>query len=211
MWKYALIAVIAYLLGSISVAVLLTREAMGSDVRKQGSGNAGATNVARVFGMKAGIATLLGDMVKAALSGLAGWLISGETGLAVACLACLVGHCWPVYFGFKGGKGVSVAGCIALLLDWRFFLALVAWFAIMAILSRRVSFASCTSAVVYPLLYWHFNRGMSVQLAVCIIIALIVLILHRGNISRLIHGTEPVFRAKSSKESKNGEENEDSR
>ena len=199
MLRYVIIAVIAYLLGSISVAVLLTRDRLGSDVRKQGSGNAGATNVARVFGMKAGVVTLLGDMVKAALSGLAGWLIGGETGLAVACLACLVGHCWPVYFGFKGGKGASVAGCIALLLDWRFFLALVAWFAIMAILSRRVSFTSCSSAVVYPLLYWAFNRGMSIQLAVCIIIALIVLILHRGNISRLIHGTEPVFKAKEEK------------
>lgn len=196
MVKYAIIAVIAYLLGSVSVAVLLTRDALGSDVRKQGSGNAGATNVARVFGLKAGIFTLAGDMVKAALSGLAGVLIGGQTGLAVACLACLVGHCWPVYFGFKGGKGVSVAGCLALVLDWRFFLALVAWFAMMAILSRRVSFASCTSAVVYPLLYWHFNRGMSAQLAVCIIMAVIVLILHRGNISRLIHGTEPEFHAK---------------
>ncbi|MCM1149170.1 MAG: glycerol-3-phosphate 1-O-acyltransferase PlsY [Butyricicoccus sp.] len=202
MLKYALIAVIAYLLGSVSVAVLLTRDALGSDVRKQGSGNAGATNVARVFGLKAGIITLVGDMVKAALSGLAGVLIGGQTGLAVACLACLVGHCWPVYFGFRGGKGVSVAGCIALLLDWRFFLALVAWFAMMAILSRRVSFASCTSAVVYPLLYWHFNRGMSAQLAVCIIMAVIVLILHRGNIARLIRGTEPVFHAKSKDEDK---------
>lgn len=200
MLKYVIIAVIAYLLGSVSVAVLITRDALGSDVREQGSGNAGATNVARVFGMKAGIITLVGDMVKAALSGLAGVLIGGQTGLAVACLACLIGHCFPVYFGFKGGKGVSVAGCIALMLDWRFFLALVAWFAIMAILSRRVSFASCTSAVVYPLLYWHFNRGMSVQLAVCIIMAVIVLILHRGNISRLIHGTEPVFHAKSKKD-----------
>lgn len=197
MWKYIIIALIAYLLGSVSAAVLLTRDRLGNDVRKQGSGNAGATNVARVFGMKAGIFTLAGDMVKAALSGLAGVLIGGQTGLAVACLACLVGHCWPVYFSFRGGKGVSVAACISLLLDWRMFLVLVAWFAAMAAASRRVSFASCSSAVVYPVLYWLFNRGMSIQLAVCIIIALIVLVMHRGNIVRLIHGTEPVFRAKS--------------
>ncbi len=199
MVRYVIIAVIAYLLGSISVAVLLTRDRIGSDVRKQGSGNAGATNVARVFGMKAGVVTLLGDMVKAALSGLAGWLIGGETGLAVACIACLVGHCWPVYFGFRGGKGVSVAGCIALLLDWRMFLLLVVWFAVMAIISRRVSFASCSSAAVYPLLYWLFNRGMTIQLAICIVIALIVIIMHRGNLVRLIHGTEPVFKAKETK------------
>ena len=197
--KYVLIAVIAYLLGSISVAVLLTRDALGSDVRKQGSGNAGATNVARVFGLKAGIVTLAGDMAKAALAGLAGVLIGGETGLSVACLACLIGHCWPVYFGFRGGKGIAVAGCISLLLDWRFFLALALFFALMAVLSRRVSFASCASAVVYPLLYWLFNRGMSIQLAVCVIIAVIALILHRANIVRLIHGTEPVFKAKKDK------------
>lgn len=208
MLKYAIIAVIAYLLGSVSVAVLLTRDALGNDVRKHGSGNAGATNVARVFGLKSGIVTLAGDMVKAALSGLAGKLIGGEAGLAVACLACLAGHCFPVFFGFKGGKGVSVAGCIALLLDWRFFLALVAWFAIMAILSRRVSFASCTSALVYPLLYWHFNRGMSIQLAVCIIMALIVLIMHRGNIARLIHGTEPEFKTKEDREKEEKAEKE---
>lgn len=194
--KYVLIVVIAYLLGSISVAVLLTRDALGSDVRKQGSGNAGATNVARVFGLKAGVITLLGDMAKAALAGLAGVLIGGETGLSVACLACLIGHCWPVYFGFKGGKGIAVAGCISLLLDWRMFIALASFFALMAVISRRVSFASCASAVVYPLLYWLFNRGMSIQLAVCIIIAVIALILHRANIVRLIHGTEPVFKAK---------------
>lgn len=194
MVKYVMIAVIAYLLGSISVAVLLTRDALGSDVRGHGSGNAGATNVARVFGMKAGLLTLAGDMVKAALSGLAGVLIGGQTGLAVACMACMLGHCFPIYFGFRGGKGVSVAACIALMFDWRFFLALVAWFAIMAILSRRVSFASCTSALAYPILYWRFNHGWSVQLIVCIIMAVLVLIMHRGNIVRLIRGTEPVFK-----------------
>lgn len=195
MLKYAIIAVISYLLGSVSSAVLLTRDALGNDVRKHGSGNAGATNVARVFGLKPGLVTLAGDMLKAALSGLAGKLLGGETGLAVACLACLLGHCFPVFFGFKGGKGVSVAGCLALVLDWRFFIALACWFAIMAILSRRVSFASCVSALAYPLLYLRFNRGMSAQLVVCVIMALLVLIMHRENIVRLIRGTEPVFRA----------------
>lgn len=194
MLKYALIAVIAYLLGSVNSAVLLTRDALGSDVRKHGSGNAGATNVARVFGLMPGIVTLAGDMLKAALSGLAGKLLGGETGLAVACLACMLGHCWPLFFGFRGGKGVSVAGCLALVLDWRFFIALACWFAIMAILSRRVSFASCASALAYPLLYLHFNRGMSAQLIVCIIMAVFVLVMHRENIVRLIRGTEPVFR-----------------
>lgn len=199
MLKYVLIAVIGYLLGSISVAVLLTRDRLGSDVRKQGSGNAGATNVARVFGMKAGVATLVGDMAKTALSGLAGMLIGGETGLAVACGACLVGHCWPVYFGFKGGKGVSVSGCIALLLDWRLFLVLVVWFALMFLVSKRVSVCSITAAVVYPIAYYILSRSLDAGFVVSCMIMVIVIFLHRGNIVRLIKGQEPVFKPKSQK------------
>ena len=190
-------AVIGYIFGSISVAVLLTKSAFGRDVRSQGSGNAGATNVARVFGMKAGVLTLAGDMAKTALSGLAGYLLAGRTGLTVACCACLVGHCWPVWFGFRGGKGVSVAGCIALLLDWRFFLAIVGVFALMFILTRRVSAASVTAAAAYPVMYRLIEGDTGIGLWACCIIAAIVIILHRGNISRLIKGTEPRFKPKS--------------
>ena len=197
MFRLIISAVIGYLLGSVSVAVLLTKGTFGRDVRSQGSGNAGATNVARVFGMGAGVLTLVGDMAKTALSGLAGYLLAGRLGLTVACCACLIGHCWPVWFGFRGGKGVSVAGCIALLLDWRFFLAIVGVFALMFILTHRVSAASVTAAVTYPILYWLILRDTGAGLWVCCIIAVIVIILHRGNISRLIKGTEPRFKPKS--------------
>lgn len=197
MIKYILIAIIGYLLGSISVAVMLTKGKYGSDIRNQGSGNAGATNVARVFGMRAGLITLLGDMAKTALSGLAGVLIAGETGLAVACGACLIGHCWPVWFGFRGGKGVSVSGCIALLLDWRLFLILVAWFFLMFLLSHRVSVCSVTAALVYPIAYWLLNPGFSAGLVVCCMITVVVIFLHRGNIRRLLRGEEARFHPKS--------------
>ena len=190
---YIIIAIAGYLLGSISVAVLLTRDRLGGDVRKKGSGNAGATNVARVFGMKAGVMTLLGDMLKTAAAGGIGWLLGGENGLAVACAACLIGHCWPVWFQFKGGKGVSVGACIGLLLDWRLFLSLLVVFALVFVLSRRVSLCSITAAAVYTFIYYFFNRGFSAGLVVCCIVTVIVIFMHRGNIARLIKGTEPKF------------------
>lgn len=196
---YIIAAIAGYLIGSISVAVLLTRGRFGGDVRKKGSGNAGATNVARVFGMKAGIFTLLGDMLKTAVAGGVGWLAGGENGLAIACAACLAGHCWPVYFQFKGGKGVSVGACIAILLDWRLFLALLVVFALVFVLSRRVSLCSIASAAVYPFIYYFFNRGMSAGLVVCCIVAVIVIFMHRGNIVRLVKGEEPKFVPKSRK------------
>ena len=195
--KYGLIAIIGYLLGSLSMAVLLTRDKSGRDVRDQGSGNAGATNVARVYGMKAGLLTLGGDMAKTALSGLAGFLIAGRPGLAVASLACVAGHCWPVYFRFKGGKGISVAGCIALLFDWRMFLLIAAWFLATAFLSRRVSFGSVTAALVYPLFYWLPTRSLDICFVVSCVIALLAIFQHRSNIKRLLRGEEPPFKPKS--------------
>ena len=125
-WIYALIVAAGYLLGSINVAIMYIKRRYGVDVRTEGSGNAGATNVARTHGLGAGLLTLGSDMLKTALAGFLGWKLGGSTGLAVACAAALTGHCFPVYYGFRGGKGVSASACIALLLDWRFFLLLLA-------------------------------------------------------------------------------------
>ncbi len=197
MLKYILSAVIAYLLGSISIAIVVSRIKLGGDVREHGSGNAGATNVARVYGMKAGLMTLFGDMAKTAVSGLIGWLLAGENGLAIACFFCLAGHCWPVYFGFKGGKGVSVAACIALLFDWRFLLILLAVFFLMFLISRRVSLCSVSCAVVYPFAYYFLERSFDLGFFVCLLIAVIVIWLHRGNIRRLLKGEEAQFKPKS--------------
>lgn len=190
-------AVAGYLLGSVSVAVLMTKLFLHADVREQGSGNAGATNVARVFGMKAGVLTLLGDMVKTAIAGGVGYLLAGSTGLAVSCTACSIGHCWPVFFGFKGGKGVAVGAGVALLLDWRMLVALVVIFAVMFVLTRRVSPCSVTCAAVYPFLYYFLNPGFTVELYACCIIAVLAIFMHRNNIKRLIRGEEPQFKPKS--------------
>ena len=145
--KYILAAVAGYLLGSLSFSLLLTRLRYGKDIRECGSGNAGATNAARVFGLGAGLWTLAGDMAKTAAAGLLGRLLGGELGLSLALAACLLGHCFPVYHGFRGGKGVSVSGCIALMLDWRMFLIILAVFALAAVLSGRVSLGSVTAAL----------------------------------------------------------------
>ena len=117
---YAVIVIAGYLLGSINVAIMYIRRRYRVDVRTEGSGNAGATNVARTHGLGAGLLTLGSDMLKTALAGFLGWKLAGDTGLAVACAAALTGHCFPIYYGFRGGKGVSASACIALLLDWRF-------------------------------------------------------------------------------------------
>ena len=197
MLRYILSVVVGYLCGSVSVAVLMTKRKYGTDVRTAGSGNAGATNVARVFGMKAGVLTLGGDMLKTAVSGLVGWLLCGYEGLAVACLGCIIGHCWPLYFNFKGGKGVSVGACIALLLDWRFFLLLVVWFFFWFLISRRVSVCSLLCALVYPWAFYLFHGHFDLPFAVCCVIGVMVIFLHRANIGRILRGEEAKFKPKS--------------
>lgn len=193
--KYILAAIAGYLLGSLSFSLLLTRLRYGKDIRDCGSGNAGATNTARVFGLGAGLWTLAGDMAKTAAAGLLGRLLGGELGLSLALAACLLGHCFPVYHGFRGGKGVSVSGCIALMLDWRMFLIVLAVFGLAAVLSGRVSLGSVTAALAFPWAYLVLpGKGFDSAFWLCCLVTVLVIFLHRANISRLIHGTEPKFK-----------------
>ncbi len=196
---YVITAVIGYLLGSISIAVLLTKYRYGGDVREAGSGNAGATNVARIYGMKAGLITLFADMTKTALSALIGLLLAGQIGLAIGCGACLVGHCWPLYFGFRGGKGVSVGACIGLLLDWRMFLIGLAGFFLLFFISRRVSLCSICAAASYPVIYLLLGHIKDSGFVVACMVTVIVIILHRENIARLVKGEEAPFHPGGSK------------
>ena len=193
--KYILAAVAGYLLGSLSFSLLLARLRYGKDIRECGSGNAGATNAARVFGLGEGLWTLAGDMAKTAAAGLLGRLLGGELGLSLALAACLLGHCVPGYHGFRGGKGVSVSGCIALMLDWRMFLIILAVFALAAVLSGRVSLGSVTAALAFPWAYLVLpGKGFDSGFWLCCLVTVLVVFLHRANISRLIHGTEPKFK-----------------
>ena len=166
---YIIIVLIAYLLGSFCASIPLSKRVYGGDVREKGSGNAGATNMARVYGMKAGIATFILDAVKTAAAMLIGAAIGGEAGKALAGAACIVGHCWPVYFSFRGGKGVSVGAALGLMTGLPVFAVIIA--------------------------AWLANADAP-MLSMCVFSALLVIFMHRSNIRRLISGTEGDFHAK---------------
>ncbi len=192
-WKLIPALLAGYLLGSVSVAVLITKRLPKGDIRKQGSGNAGATNVARVYGIWVGLATLVGDGVKTALAMYLGSLIAGEPGIVIAAFGCLMGHCFPLYFGFKGGKAVSVSAAIGLFLDWRLFLILVAVFFLTFLLTKRVSVCSMTAAVAYPLGMLALGCFSWYAVALGCFITVFVIFMHRDNLKRLMKGTEPKF------------------
>ena len=197
--KYLLIAAAAYLIGSVNSAILLVRLLYRQDVRASGSGNAGSTNVTRTYGSAPGLLTLLCDMLKAAAAGLLGRALAGQTGYMVGGLFCLVGHCWPLYFRFKGGKGMAVAAGMCLLLDWRVFLILGALFAVTFALWRRVSLSTIAAVAAFPPLYWLMARQADAVLALGTVMCLLVLFQHRENIRRLLNGTEPKLTIKGRK------------
>lgn len=193
--QYGLIALVAYLLGSISTSVVLSKWVFRSDVRKQGSGNAGATNVARNFGMKAGVATLLGDMLKTIVAMSLGVWLGGEVGKAVSGIACLLGHFYPVFFGFKGGKGISVGAVVAAFVGWRHFAFVVVMFVIGFAVTRIVSVGSVLAAVGLPVALAIFG-GSKPDMVLGIVGAILVVWMHHQNILRLTRGEEKKFQPK---------------
>ena len=191
--KVLLIAVGSYLLGSVSLSIYMSKRIFGGDVRSHGSGNAGATNMARVYGMMAGVLTLAADMMKAAVSMIGGYLLLGDLGLAIGGAGCILGHCFPVLHHFKGGKGVSVGGILALLLDWRVGLLVIACFLLGALLSKKVSLGSVCGAIACGV--GCLLLVSSVPRVVLGLFAMVVVVArHKENIGRLIKGTEPDFK-----------------
>lgn len=184
--NFILAVVIAYLLGSISPATILAK-AQGIDIKKEGSGNAGATNTLRVLGKKAAIITLLVDIGKGVLAVSIAFLISGQDAAYVAALAALCGHVWPIFFKFKGGKGVAVAFGTVLRLDWRIALLMAALLVLVVAVTKMVSVGSITVCVAFPITCWFMHREM---VPVAIIMALIVIWKHSENIKRLINHDE---------------------
>ncbi len=194
-FKIIIAILVPYFLGGLSVSILLSRKVFGKDVRSCGSGNAGATNMARVFGLKMGIVTLLFDVLKAVASIILGNLLLGETGLCIAAGACLLGHCFPAVHNFKGGKGVSVCAAIICAIDWRVAVAAYAGFILGAVLSRRVSLGSLAAALALSITAVCISVSAP-KLILSLFCSIIVIIRHRENIARLIKGTEPEFKAK---------------
>lgn len=193
--KYFIIVLIAYLLGSFCASIPLSKRVYGGDVREKGSGNAGATNMARVYGMKAGLATFALDAVKAVAAMLIGSYLGGAVGEALAGAACIFGHCFPVYFAFCGGKGVSVGAALGFMTGpWVFVIIMAVFFAV-SFSTRKVSLGSMSAAVSLPIAAVLTNAGKP-MLLMCIFSALLVVFMHRVNIKRLINGTESNFSAK---------------
>jgi glycerol-3-phosphate acyltransferase PlsY len=191
-YDYLISAGAGYLLGSFNVGVLLSKYAYHDDVRNHGSGNAGATNMARTFGLKAGALTLGGDMLKGVTSMWLGLKLAGKPGLALAGASCVAGHCWPVYYGFKGGKGVAVGAAVALMIDPRVFLSALGVFAAAAFGSKKVSVGSLSAAVTLPAFAALYKVGTAKTL-LAFFAASVVTAEHIPNIKRLIAHTEPNF------------------
>lgn len=191
--KFILIAVGSYLVGSISFSIIMSR-LLGGDVRGKGSGNAGATNMARVYGILPGILTWLLDVLKTVFCIWLGTKIAGDWGLTVAGSACIIGHCFPIYYGFKGGKGVSVGCALALMIDLKVFACVMTVFFLVAFISRKVSLASVLATTSILIFGPVFSVGIERMLLAGVGVLLIDW-RHRENIKRLIKGTEPDFKA----------------
>lgn len=194
--KYIVTVFCGYIFGSVSFSILISTLFHHRDIRKRGSGNAGATNMARSFGLSAGLQTMAGDMVKTALALLAGFFILGDAGICVSGIFCLLGHCFPVFYEFKGGKGVSAAAIIILFIQPVLFPFIIAIFLIAAILSHKVSVGSVCAALALVLSAFFVPLSIG-RMILAVFTGLLVIIRHKENLKRLMQGTEPDFKIKS--------------
>lgn len=188
MVKIVLTIIISYLIGSISPSILIGR-ARGIDIKKEGSGNAGTTNALRVLGAKAAVITLVVDILKGLLPAILFPLIFGMPELCYwSSLAAFVGHLFPVYYGFKGGKGVAVAFGGLLGVNWKLALLCLLTVVIVTLLTKRMSAGSISGAALAVVYAIFLEKGF---LPFIIIMAALIIFMHRGNIKRLINGVEP--------------------
>ena len=201
-----LAAAAAYLLGSVSFAVVVSKGLYHQDVRQYGSGNAGMTNILRTYGKKAAALTLAGDFLKGIAAVVIGRLIFAAMGVTlfdgayVGGLFAILGHLYPVYFGFRGGKGILTSIGIIAVINPLVFVGLLIIGLPLIFLTKIVSVGSLAGAVCYPiltLLVDSFQGGISwLDFSFSVVIALLVIWMHRANIKRLLNGTENRFGGK---------------
>lgn len=215
-----LTVVFSYLIGSIDFAILVTRHYQKEDIRNCGSGNAGMTNVMRSVGKKAGIITFIGDVLKGAVAVAVGYFLfkafAGDSpdskyialcGAYIAGVFDILGHMFPVYFGFKGGKGVATSIGIMLFTDWRVCLVVIVVFVITAVITKYISAGSLLGAASFFIATILFNLKapdnpgyfIFISITASVVIGLSVIIKHHSNIKRLINGTESKFAIKGEK------------
>ena len=203
---YVIMAIIAYLIGSVNFSVIFSKKMAGFDIREKGSGNAGSTNMLRSVGKRAAALTLVCDVLKGvvsiAIAIIVGNMVEGvnkELLIQVAGIAVDVGHTFPIFFQFKGGKGVATSLGVILMSNWQIGLICLVFALVLMILTKIVSLGSVSAAVLFPVLTLFINdnytvltegkRG-SVYFIYSVILAVIVLYNHRSNIKRILSGTE---------------------
>jgi acyl phosphate:glycerol-3-phosphate acyltransferase len=189
-----LVGVLAYLLGSVPFGMVMAKALGLGDLRKIGSGNIGATNVLRTGHKGAAFATLVLDAAKGAVAVLAARWFAGEDTAQLAGLAAFLGHLYPVWIGFKGGKGVATFLGILLALAWQVGLAACCVWALTAALTRMSSAAALIAAATSSLWLFFFDQGR--MLALVVIMTLLVYARHSANLARIRNGTEPKIGAK---------------
>ena len=200
--------IVPYLLGQLNFAIILSKKQFGVDIRNYGSGNGGTTNMLRTFGKKSAIITLGGDMGKAVVACLVGYIFLGRLGAFIAGLFCILGHTMPIKYKFKGGKGVACVAAVILMTDlgnaWHLpitFFVMLTMFALIALGLKFVSLASVMCMLVYPLMMHEMEMLIQSSVGVvltesgiytiiALMMALLIVFMHRENIKRLLNGTE---------------------
>ena len=206
MTESIIIAIIAYCIGSVNFSVIISKKMAGFDVREKGSGNAGTTNMLRAVGKKAAAITLVCDILKGVvaiiISIIMGNIVEGsnrELLLQISGIAVVIGHTFPIFFGFKGGKGVATSLGILLMSNWQIGLICLVFALVLILLTRMVSLGSCVASILFPVLTLFINENYTVltdnkngstYFIYSVILAVIVLYNHRSNIKRLMNGTE---------------------
>ena len=206
MAAYIIVAIIAYLIGSVNFSILISKKMAGFDVREKGSGNAGTTNMLRSVGKKAAAITLICDILKGVVSIVIAIIVGNivknfdrEFLLQIAGIAVVIGHTFPIFFGFKGGKGVATSLGVLLMSNWQIGLICLVFALVLMVLTRMVSLGSCGAAVLFPVLTLFINQHYTVltegksgrvYFVYSVILAIIVLYNHRSNIKRILNGTE---------------------
>ena len=203
MATYIIIAIIAYLIGSINFSVIISKKMAGFDVREKGSGNAGSTNVLRSVGKKAALITLICDILKGVVAVLIAFIVGKiikdvDKALLVQIAGVLVviGHTFPIFFEFKGGKGVATSLGVLMMINWQIGLICLVFALVIMAFSRIVSMGSIGAAILFPVLTLFINTNFIVETSsikyflFSVILAMIVLFNHRENIKRIANGNE---------------------
>ena len=214
---YIIMGMIAYLIGSINFSILISKKVAGFDVREKGSGNAGTTNMLRTVGKGAAAVTLILDILKGVaaiyvgilygniVSKLANLQLDNSILVQIAGILVIIGHTYPIYFGFKGGKGVATALGILLTTNYQIGLICLVFALILIILTRMVSVGSIAAAILFPVLTLFLPQENFIvsgnYFVYSILIAIIVVFNHRANVRRLLNGTENTLSFKKTKES----------